>query len=65
MVKRQPKCLDSAKISKKLLIPWDESQDGGGKKTHENEKQLPKGSVQYPKLDQLGGKDWNNLDGGV
>lgn len=39
-------------------------QDGGGK-THESEKELPKGGVWYPKLDQPGGKDWNNLDGGI
>jgi len=45
------------KISKKLLIPWDES--------HEHEEELLKGSTQCLKLDQLGGKDWNNSDGGV
>lgn len=36
-----------------------------GEKTHESDEELPKGSVQYLKLDQLEGKGWNNSDAGV
>lgn len=40
--------------------------EGEKKKTnHESEEELPKGSMQWLKLDQLGGKDWSNLDGEV
>lgn len=30
-----------------------------------SEEELPKGTMQCLKPDQLGGKDWNNLDGEV